>query len=149
MSGRMIRRSSDSEYRRLVQDFPPRPIRNEAELTETEERISELLAVRDRSAAQEDYLDLLSQLVRTWEDEHVEIPPLTGVELIKELCAERGISQRALVPVFGTASIVSEVLSGKRELQRKHIAGLAEFFQVPPGAFFTVTPKAKRPVPTR
>jgi HTH-type transcriptional regulator / antitoxin HigA len=73
-----------------VQEFPPRPIRDEAELGETEDRISGLLALHRRTPAQEDYLDLLTILVRTWEDEHVEIPPFSGVELVKELCEERG-----------------------------------------------------------
>jgi len=104
-----------------------------------EARISELLALPERSSAEEDYLDLLSHLVRIWEDEHVEIPPLSGIELVKELCRERGISQRALVPIFGTPSIVSEVFSGKRELQRKHIEALAAFFHVSPAAFFPTT----------
>lgn len=108
-----------------------------------------MLALPERTQAQEDYLDLLSHLVRIWEDEHVEIPPLSGVDLIKELCDERGTPQRALVPVFGTASIVSEVLSGKRELQRKHIEGLARFFHVPPGAFFPAPQKSEQPVPGR
>lgn len=143
----MTRGSSDSEYQALMQDFAPRPIRSEAALAETEERIDALLALPERTPAEEDYLDLLSYLVRIWEDEHVEIPPLSGVQLIKELCDERGIPQRALVPIFGTTSIVSEVLNGKRELQRKHIEGLAQFFQVPPGAFFPAARKSRPPVP--
>lgn len=148
MSGRTIRGSSDPEYQALVQDFAPRPLRSEADLAETEERIGALLALPERSPAEEDYLDLLSHLVRIWEDEHVEIPPLSGTELIKELCQDRGVSQQALVPVFGTASIVSEVLSGKRELQRKHIERLAQFFHVPPGAFFPAARKSHEPVPS-
>jgi HTH-type transcriptional regulator/antitoxin HigA len=135
MSGKTMPGPNDAEYRRLVKELPPRPIRSEKGLGDVEERINGLLALPERSPAQEDYLDLLSHLVRIWEDEHVEIPPLSGVELVRELCKERGIPQRALVPIFGTASVVSEVLAGKRELQRKHIDGLAQFFQVPPGAF--------------
>jgi HTH-type transcriptional regulator/antitoxin HigA len=52
------------------------------------------------------------------------------------LLTERGLRQKDLVPVFGTESIVSEVLSGKRELQTKHIERLAVFFHVSPAAFF-------------
>ena len=142
MIGKTIPGSDDSEYQVLVGEFPPRPIRDADELARTESRISELLVRPGHSAPEEDYLDLLTYLVRIWEDEHVEIPPLSGVELIKVLCDERGIPQRALVPVFGSASVVSEVLSGKRELQRKHIAALSQFFHVSPVAFF---PKPLRP----
>jgi HTH-type transcriptional regulator/antitoxin HigA len=136
MTGRAILGSEDAEYRLLVDELPPRPIRDEAQLGATEARIDQLLALIRRSRAQDDYLDLLTRLVKAWEDEHVEIPRLSGVDLVKALCEERGISQRALVPIFGTPSIVSEVLSGRRELQRKHIEGLAAFFQVSPAAFF-------------
>lgn len=101
-----------------------------------QDRIDELLALPRLSPAQADYLDLLTRLLRAWEDEHVEIPRLSGVELVKVLCQERGVPQRALTPIFGTPSIVSEVLSGKRELRRQHIEGLASFFHVSPAAFF-------------
>lgn len=148
-SGRMIPGSDDNEYQTLVREFSPRPIRSEPELAATEARIGELLALRRRSSAEEDYLDLLTQLVRTWEDEHVEIPSLSGVELIKELCRERGISRQGLVPIFGTPSIVSEVLSGKRELQRKHIEALAQFFHVSPAAFFPTVRRSANPVTGR
>jgi HTH-type transcriptional regulator/antitoxin HigA len=143
----MIPGSNNGEYQKLVGQFPPRPIRSEPELAATEARIGELLALPRRSPAEEDYLDLLTQLVRTWEDEHVEIPPLSGVELVKELCRERGISRGALVPIFGTRSIVSEVLANKRELQRKHIEALAQFFHVSPAAFFPTASRSANPVP--
>jgi HTH-type transcriptional regulator/antitoxin HigA len=136
MTGRTMPGSEDIEYRSLVSEFPPRPISDEAQLARTEDRIADLLALPRRTRAQDDYLDLLTYLVRVWEDEHVEIPPLSGVELVRALCDERSIPHRALVPIFGTPSIVSEVLSGKRELQRKHIEGLAAFFHVSPAAFF-------------
>jgi HTH-type transcriptional regulator/antitoxin HigA len=124
------------EYRALLMAYPPRPVENETELPQLEERIWELLAVDSRTPAQEAYLTLLSGLVERWESEHVVIPPVTGVELVKALLLERGLRQKDLVPVFGTESIVSEVLSGKRELQAKHIEALADFFRVSPAVFF-------------
>ena len=110
----------------------------EPPLQRTEEQIWEMLATDKRSRAQEAYLTLLSQQVERWERDHVTIPPLSDTALIQALLAERGLRQKALVPVFGTESIVSQVLSGKRELQRKHIQGLAEFFHVSPAVFFCV-----------
>jgi HTH-type transcriptional regulator/antitoxin HigA len=70
------------------------------------------------------------------------MPKLHGVELVRELLDENHLPQRALVEIFATDSIVSEVLSGKRELQRKHIEGLASYFNVSPAAFF---PAARKP----
>ena len=41
-----------------------------------------------------------------------------------------------LADVFGTPSIVSEVLSGKREPNKDHIKGLSRRFDVSPELFF-------------
>ena len=49
---------------------------------------------------------------------------------------ERSLRQNDLVPVFRTESILSEVLSGKRELHAKHIRGLADFLHGSPAVFF-------------
>src|SRR2546421_45081 len=76
-----------------------------------EEQIWELLAVDERTPAQEAYFTLLSGLVERWESEHVVVRAVHGVELVKALLVERQLRQKDLVPVFGTESIVSEVLS--------------------------------------
>jgi HTH-type transcriptional regulator/antitoxin HigA len=47
-----------------------------------------------------------------------------------------GLRQVDLLDVFGTPSIVSEVLSGKRELSKAHIARLSERFHLSPALFF-------------
>jgi HTH-type transcriptional regulator/antitoxin HigA len=45
------------------------------------------------------------------------------------------LKQKDLVDVFGTPSIVSEVLSGKRQLTTEHIRRLTHRFHVSPEAF--------------
>jgi len=45
------------------------------------------------------------------------------------------LKQRDLVDVFGTPSIVSEVLSGNRRLATSHIRKLSERFHVPAELF--------------
>ena len=139
MPGRLIPGFNEAEHRRLIDVFLPPPIRHESQVQATEEQIDDLLARQERTQAQDEYLDLLSDLVRDWEAAHVEIPAVSGVELVKFLCEQHGIPQRALVPVFGTPSIVSEVLSGRRALQTKHIEGLARLFNVSPAAFFPIS----------
>ena len=46
------------------------------------------------------------------------------------------MSQKDLTDIFGTPSIASEVLSGKRELSKDHIRRLATRFRVSPELFF-------------
>ena len=132
----MPRGFDEDEYRSLLVAYPPRPISEESELPEVEEHIWELLAIDERSPAQEAYLTLLRDLVQRWEQEHAVIPPLTGVELIKQLLTDRGWRHKDLVPVFGSESHVSDVLSGRRELRTKHIESLAALFHVSPAVFF-------------
>jgi HTH-type transcriptional regulator/antitoxin HigA len=129
-------RGSEARYRALVEELPPRPLHSEADYERVLARVEELLSLPRRSSAERDYLDLLAGLVEDWEDERYELPVASATDVIRFLLEERGEPQRALVPIFGTESIVSEVLAGRRELQRKHIAGLAKYFRVSPAAFF-------------
>jgi HTH-type transcriptional regulator/antitoxin HigA len=119
-----------------VSEFPPRPIHTEAEYERVLSHVEAMMARTTRSVAERDYLDLLSDLIVSWEDDHYELPEASASEIIRFLLDQRGERQRSLVPIFGTESIVSEVLAGKRELQRKHIEGLAKHFHVSPSAFF-------------
>lgn len=148
MPGNVTPGFDDAEYAELVRAFPPRVIHDDEQLEATERRIADLLALPERTPAQDGYLDLLSTLVQEWEASQVEIPSVPAVEVVKFLCEMHGVPQRALVPIFGTPSIVSEVLAGKRELQRKHIEGLAAFFHVSPAAFFPAVSAAAAAPPT-
>lgn len=136
MTGKTIHGFDREEYVELLTDFPPRRIHDDNEVDETMAQIDRLLAKATRSAAEDEYLALLSDLIERWEDENVDIPSLTGIEMIKALVADRGLRQRDLVEVFGTDSIVSEVLAGKRELRRQHIEALSRLFGASPAVFF-------------
>jgi len=46
------------------------------------------------------------------------------------------LRQEDLVDVFGTESIVSEVLHGKRQLTKEHISRLSARFGISPAVFF-------------
>jgi antitoxin component HigA of HigAB toxin-antitoxin module len=67
------------------------------------------------------------------EQTHVQMPALTGIELIHSLLTERGLTQRDLVRarVFATASVASEVLAGKRSLTADQVRALASFYRLP------------------
>jgi HTH-type transcriptional regulator/antitoxin HigA len=49
--------------------------------------------------------------------------------------AANDLKQKDLVDIFGTSSIVSEVLHGKRQLTTEHIRRLSERFHVSPELF--------------
>jgi HTH-type transcriptional regulator/antitoxin HigA len=50
------------------------------------------------------------------------------VEVIRFLMDQHGLKQKNLLEVFGTASVASEALRGKRELTKEQIRRLGERF---------------------
>src|ERR1700723_1173801 len=80
-------------------------------------------------------IDTLSILVEAYEKEHYPIPDTSGIEMLKFLMEQHGLSQRDL-PEIGSRGVVSEILRGKRELNVRQIGALCERFRLPPGVFF-------------
>ena len=127
---------STNPYIELLTSFPPRPITSEEELIATKKVIDSLIDKGELTPDEQDYLNVLGTLVHEYEEKHKPIPDISGVELLKALIAELGLRQKDLVPIFKTESIVSEVMSGQRNLTVNHIRQLAEFFHISPAAFF-------------
>jgi HTH-type transcriptional regulator / antitoxin HigA len=123
------------EYLALVRAFPLAHIRDDAHLDAAVAVIDRLLDQEERSAAEETYLDALTDLVETYEEAHVPIPVRSGVDALRFLMEANDLRQVDLVPVLGRKSLVSEVLSGKRPLALTHIKKLADYFRVSPAVF--------------
>ena len=127
--------TTEEEYLALVRAFPLVSIRDEAHLAAALAVIDRLLDRPRRSTAEEEYLRALTDLAETYEHAHVAIPTVSGVEALRYLIEEHGLTQADLAPLFGSRSIVSEVLAGKRRLALSHITRLAERFGVPADVF--------------
>lgn len=129
--------TADSKpYLELLQAFPPRTIKSEKDYGAVQEVVDELLDAETLTADQRDYLNLLGLLIHEYEEKHVTIPDLTGVELLKALIEEFDLKQKDLLPIFKTESIVSAVVNGHRGLTVEHIEKLAQFFHISPSVFF-------------
>ena len=63
-------------------------------------------------------------------------------DLLTYLMDQHGLSRADLVPLLGTASRVSEVLNGKRELSMSMVRKLRERFQI--SADLLISPKRQR-----
>lgn len=111
------------------------PIRDDAQLERAVALVDELVDRPELSAPEADYLEVLADLVERYEDEHVELPAVRGVDVLRHLMEEHELQQKDLVPFFGSKSIVSEVLSGKRGLALSHIRHLSRAFGLPADAF--------------
>lgn len=135
--GTMSSVTSSPEYSALLTKFPPRVIRTEKE----NEKYTEILYDLDRGSksltrAEKELAELLTLLIEDFEKKRYQLPHAEPLEVVRFLMDQHGLKQKELVDVFGTPSIVSEVLSGKRELNKGHIKRLSERFHVSPELFF-------------
>lgn len=128
-------KATKEQYLALVRAFPLVSIHSDTHLGEAMTVIDQLLDIPERSTAEEEYLQALTDLVAAYEDAHVVIPSVTGVDALRYLMEENGLTQADLVPQFGTRSIVSEVLAGKRHLALSHVARLTQRFGLPADVF--------------
>jgi HTH-type transcriptional regulator/antitoxin HigA len=114
----------------------PRVITSDAQ---NERYIAALLELekKDRLSAKErDFAELLTVLIEAYEEEHFPIRAADPVEVLVELMEANNLKQKDLAPLLGSESVVSEVLRGKRELNKHHIERLSRRFRVSPAVFF-------------
>jgi HTH-type transcriptional regulator/antitoxin HigA len=121
-------------YLSFVRALPLRPIRTEAEL---DRAIAMADALSDRPNLKDDerdYLLVLTSLIEKYEDDHYPVPKVSGVPMLRSLMEFKGETQARVAAGTGIAeSTLSEILAGKRKLAIKHIAVLANYFNVDPG----------------
>src|SRR5882762_3126395 len=95
------------------------------------------LASKDNPTTEEEkYAEVLMTLIEAYEVEHHSIPDASPVEVLRTLTDANSLRQKDLVPIFGSESIVSEVLHKKRDLNKAHIEKLSKRFNVSPAVFF-------------
>jgi HTH-type transcriptional regulator / antitoxin HigA len=125
------------EYDALLRKFSPKVIRTEEE----NDAYTEVLYELDKRSetltqAEKDIAELLTLLIEDFEGKRYQLPRAKPLEILGFLMEEHGLKQKDLVTVFGTPSVASEVLSGKRELSKEHIRKLSKRFHVSPELFF-------------
>jgi len=126
-----------SEYAALLSSAVPAVIRSEAENLRYLTLLEELDSKGNRmTAAERRMAELLTLLIEDFEEKHYALKAASPVDVLNELMLANNLKQKDLLDVFGTPSIVSEVLCGKRKLTTEHIRRLSRRFQVSPEVFF-------------
>jgi HTH-type transcriptional regulator / antitoxin HigA len=125
-------------YLKLIRRFPLRPLRSDEEL---ERAIGVSLCLDKRGRAvlapeERDYHDVLVTLIAQYEEERHPIPDVSGLDMLRCLIENWGMTQAAVAHGSGiSASALSEMLAGRRPMGRKTIETLARYFKVDPGLF--------------
>lgn len=80
-------------------------------------------------------VDIVSDQIMAYEAEYHQEPLGSGLDALRFLMQEHGLTQSDLKQEIGSQGVVSEILNGRRKLTVKHIKNLASRFQVSPETF--------------
>lgn len=128
--------AAQPEYAALLARTLPAVIHSEKE----NERCLAMLEALDHkgeklTAAERRLAELLTVLIEDFENQSYALTPARPVEVLHELMQANELKQKDLVDIFGTPSIISEVLREKRSLTVEHIRKLSRRFHVSPEVF--------------
>jgi HTH-type transcriptional regulator / antitoxin HigA len=112
--------------------------RNDAEYDAAVDQLDALVdEIGDRPAdPRYRLIETLSVLIEAYDDRHSPMPDVSGADMLRFLMQQHGLAQNRL-PEVGSQGVVSEILSGQRQLNVRQIRALAERFGVEPGAFIS------------
>jgi len=123
-------------WHNLQHYIPFSAIHSQPQYEQTLEALDSLLDAtnNDENHPLADMLEALGELIHAYEEEHLPMNDARGVDVICLLMQEHQLTQADL-PEIGSQGIVSEVLSGKRELNIRMIRHLSERFKLDPKVF--------------
>ncbi len=109
-----------------------RPIKNEAQYEDALSRVYSLMQKNIKpGSATSDELEVLSILIKEYENEHYPVSKPEPLEAIKFRLEQMNMSEAELSEILGYRSRKSEILSGKRKLNLAMIRKLVEQLHIP------------------
>ena len=109
-----------------------KPIKNNKSYETSLARVYELMQKNLKAGSpQSDELEILSILVKEYENEHYPVPKANPIDAIKFRMEQLGMNESQLSDVLGYRSRKSEILSGKRKLSLEMIRKLNEILRIP------------------
>ncbi|KAF0244524.1 MAG: putative transcription regulator containing HTH domain [bacterium] len=125
-----------NKYGQLLATVLPTAIESEQENERLLEEVKRLLKKSDNlSIEEEKLLNLLTELIESYEAKAYPIPIAAPHTVIQLLMDDRGLKQKDLMPILGSKGVTSEVVRGKRTPSKAQALALGEFFGVSPDLF--------------
>ena len=111
-------------------------IQNEQDYDRAVERLNSLIDEVGTNERHPLYslLDTLGTVLHAWEEQHYAMPECGGADVLRFFMEEHSLSQSDL-PEVGSQGVLSEILSGKRDLNVRQIRALSKRFEVSPSVF--------------
>ena len=129
--------TAQPEYASLLRRTLPAVIHGEKENERCLSTLEALDAKGERlTPAERRLAELLTVLFEDFEEKARALKPARPAADLRELMQANELKQKDLLEIFGTPSIVSEVLREKHSLAVEHIRKLSRCFHVSPEVFF-------------
>ena len=125
------------KYGRLLAQYLPGVIRSDDENDRLAELLMRLALAEERTAEEERLIELLERLLDDYDERRMKgrFETLEPLALLGHLMEEGGLKQVDLVDCFGSQSVVSAVMAGKRQINREHARRLSRRFGLPLAMF--------------
>lgn len=129
----VIEAIDEKKYGRLLAKYLPGVIRGDDEHDRLAELLMKLALREERTAEEGRLIELLERLVDDYDERRMKgrLEALEPLALLEHLMEEGGLKQVDLVDCFGSQSVVSAVMAGKRQINSEHARRLARRFGLP------------------
>ena len=121
-------KKSNDDYLNLVIEFPPRPITNEIEWRNIQQRINTILDKKNLTQEDRDYLRVLGMLVYDYEQKFEPMPKLENAELLEALMQDYDLKIQDFLVVFDTEEKVLSILQNKRKMTIEEYQKLSSLY---------------------
>jgi HTH-type transcriptional regulator / antitoxin HigA len=140
--GRRAAEELTKHFLAITKHVPLRPIRSAADYNRA---VASLNALLDAGAADEahplaDLAATLGELIGDYDAVHYLGAGVAPNRMLRFLMDQHGLKQTDLATEIGSQRVVSEILSGKRDLNLRQMRDLARRFAVPVAAFIVDEP---------
>jgi HTH-type transcriptional regulator/antitoxin HigA len=120
---------------RMIAKGAPHVIHNDEELEAYTNALFQLTALENPSRSEVAAIELLTLLIERYEETHYPIPAADPVSVVRLLLEKQDLTQRDLVPEFGSESAVSMFLAKQRKLTLEQVRRLSARFKLPADVF--------------
>ena len=120
---------------KMIEKGAPHLIHNDEELEAYTNALFRLTVLDKPSRAEQEAIELLTLLIERYEETYYPIPRTDAVSVVRFLLEHQGLTQRDLVPEFGSESAVSMFLAGQRKITLEQVRRLSKRFKLPADVF--------------
>lgn len=122
-------------YQNLLTEVIPVAIETEEEYDRVLKVVEKLTFEKNRTTEEKALHKLLVILVEAYETENYPMEESAPHEILQHIMEASGTRQIDLVGIIGSSDVVSEIVNGKRAINKAQAKALSEHFQVSPSLF--------------